>query len=792
MIVSLNWLKDYVDINEEPKEFSEKLTMSGTKVEGFEVLGNDIENVVVGKIIKTEKHPDADKLTICTIDIGKEEPVIIVTGAQNIFEGAYVPAALHNSKLPGGINIKASKLRGVMSYGMLCSIAELNLTTHDCPEAIEDGIYILDDSHAPGTDIKEALMLNDTAVELELTFNRPDCLALTSIARESAAALKTEFKAPKMYKIPEGNEINDYLHVKVENTTLCPRYTAAVVKNVKIGPSPLWLRRRLRTAGVRPINNIVDITNYVMLEYGQPMHAFDYEFLKSKQIIVRNAKEGEKITTLDSVVHELNKDMLCIADGEKPVALAGVMGGENSEINDNTVTVVFESANFDRSSIRRTARALGMRTESSNKFEKGLPAYNTYPALMRALELTEMLGAGEVVSGVIDVLNTDIGERRIPFDIERINALIGINLSSDEAASLLKPLDLIVDGKELIVPPYRYDMEKTADITEEIARLYGFDNIPSTQFSGSIEEGGYTAKQKFRLDAEDRAAAMGFCQVYTYSFISPKAYDMLCIPKDSEKRKSITLLNPLGEENSVMRTTALASVLEVMAYNANRKAENIMLFENATVYEPAEDGMSKERKQLILSFGKCADYDFYSMKGFVESIFDALRVDVSKIYASSDCSFHPGRQATIELNGKAVAVFGQINPVVAENLALPVNTYAAVIELDAIFEERKIEKSFKKLPAFPAIERDLALIANDEVECGTIIATIENAGVKTLESVKVFDVYKGKGVEEGKKSIAFRITFRHSEKTLNDEEADKATQKILKKLSSDLGIELRR
>ncbi len=792
MIISLNWLKDYVDVNTDPKDFSEKLTMSGTKVEGFEVLGEDIQNVVVGKIIKTEKHPDADKLTICTIDIGKEEPVIIVTGAQNIFEGAYVPAALHNSKLPGGINIKASKLRGVMSYGMLCSIAELNLTTHDCPDAIEDGIYILDDSHAPGTDIKEALLLNDTAVELELTFNRPDCLALTSVARESAAALKTEFKAPKIFDAPKGNEINDYISVKVENKELCPRYTAAVVKNVKIGPSPLWLRRRLRTAGVRPINNIVDITNYVMLEYGQPMHAFDYNFLQSKQIIVRNASEGEKITTLDSTVHELSAEMLCIADGEKPVALAGIMGGENSEINENTTTVVFESANFDRSSIRRTARALGMRTESSNKFEKGLPAYNTYPALMRALELTVMLGAGEVVPGVIDVLNTDIGERRIPFDIDRINSLIGINISSEEAAELLKPLELIVDGKELIVPPYRYDMEKTADITEEIARLYGFDNIPATQFSGSIEEGGYTAKQKFRLDAEDRAAAMGFCQVYTYSFISPKEYDKLCIPADSPKRKSITLINPLGEENSVMRTTALSSVLEVMAYNANRKAENIMLFENATVYEPAEDGMSKERKQLVLSFGKCASYDFYTMKGFVESIFEALRVDVKEVFASADHSFHPGRQATITIDGETAAVFGQINPVVAENFALPTDTYAAVIELETLFAARKTEKVFKKLPAFPALERDIALIADDAIECGTIISTIEKSGVKTLESVNVFDVYKGKGVEDGKKSVAFRLTFRHAEKTLNDEEADKAIEKILKKLSSELGIELRR
>lgn len=792
MIISMNWLKDYVDVDVTPKEFSEKLTMSGTKVEGFEVLGDDIQNVVVGKIIKTEKHPDADKLTICTIDIGKEEPVIIVTGAQNIFEGAYVPAALHNSKLPGGINIKASKLRGVMSYGMLCSIAELNLTTHDCPEAVEDGIYILDDSHAPGTDIKEALTLNDTAVELELTFNRPDCLALTSVARESAAALKTEFKAPKMYKAPEGNEINDYLSVKVENTELCPRYTAAVVKNVKIGTSPLWLRRRLRTAGVRPINNIVDITNYVMLEYGQPMHAFDYDFLQSKQIIVRNAAEGEKITTLDSTVHELSTDMLCIADGEKPVALAGVMGGENSEISENTVTVVFESANFDRSNIRRTARALGMRTESSNKFEKGLPAYNTYPALMRALELTVMLGAGEVVPGVIDILNTDIGERRIPFDIDRINSLIGINITSDEAAALLKPLELIVDGKELIIPPYRYDMEKTADITEEIARLYGFDNIPATQFSGSIEEGGYTAKQKFRLSAEDRATAMGFCQVYTYSFISPKAYDKLAIPADDEKRNSIVLLNPLGEENSVMRTTALASVLEVMAYNANRKAENIMLFENATVYQPSEDGMSVDRKQLVLSFGKCAGYDFYTMKGFVESIFETLRVDIDEVYASADASFHPGRQATIKTAGNDVAVFGQINPVVAENFALQTDTYAAVIELDALFNARKTEKAFKKLPAFPALERDIALIADDAIECGAIISAIKKAGVKTLESVNVFDVYKGKGVEDGKKSVAFRLTFRHAEKTLNDEEADKAIEKILKKLSAELGIELRR
>ncbi len=791
MIISLNWLKDYVDIDVSPKEFSEILTMSGTKVEGFKVLGDDIKNVVVGKVLSITRHTNSDHMWICQVDVGEGEPIQIVTGAQNVKEGDYVPVAKHKSFLPGGKKIEAGKLRGEVSRGMLCSIAELDLTTHDCPEAIEDGIYILDDSHAPGTDIKDALMLNDTAVELELTFNRPDCLALTSIGRESAAALKKEYKAPKMYEAPKGNEIDNYISVKVENTKLCPRYTAAVVKNVKIGPSPLWLRRRLRTAGVRPINNIVDITNYVMLEYGQPMHAFDYNFLKSKQIIVRNASEGEEIVTLDSTVHKLTPDMLCIADGEKPVALAGVMGGENSEITEETTTVVFESANFDRSSIRRTARALGMRTESSNKFEKGLPAYNTYPALMRALELTEMLGAGEVVSGVIDVLNTDISERRIPFDIDRINSLIGINLTSDEAASLLKPLELIVDGKELIVPPYRYDMEKTADITEEIARLYGFDNIPATEFSGSIEEGGYTAKQKFRLVADDRAVAMGFCQVYTYSFISPKAYDKLGVADDCCLRNSIKLLNPLGEENSVMRTTALASVLDVVAYNANRKAEEIKLFENATVYKPSEDGMSEERKQLVLAFSKCAGSDFYSMKGYVESVFEALRVDVTDISASKAPYFHPGRQASFFVGENVAATFGQINPTVCENFSLPTDTYAAVIELDVLFDGRNTEKTFKKLPAFPAIERDLALIANDEIECGTIISAIKSSAPSTLEKVSVFDVYKGKGVEEGKKSVAFRLTFRHPEKTLNDEEADKAIEKVLEKLSADWGIKLR-
>ncbi|MBQ4317416.1 MAG: phenylalanine--tRNA ligase subunit beta, partial [Clostridia bacterium] len=529
MEVSLNWLKDYVNLPDDIKNFCDAMTMTGTKVEGYKVLGSDIENVVVGKIMSTEPHPDSDHLIICQLDVGKEEKLQIVTGAQNVKAGDVVPVCLDGAKLPGGKTIKNGKLRGVLSQGMLCSLSELGLTVNDFPYAIEDGIFILEEDCKLGDDIRDVCKINDTVVEFELTFNRPDCLSYMGIAREAATTFGVETKLPNpIVKEVSGEKASDYIKVNVLNKELCPRYTARVVKNVKIGPSPLWLRAKLRAAGVRPINNIVDITNFVMLEYGQPMHAFDYEYIKSREINVRNANEGEEIVTLDGVTRKLTPEMLVIADGSRAVALAGVMGGENSEITDDTVTVVFESANFARENIRKTSKAVGLRTESSAKFEKGLPACNTLPAVDRAAELVNMLGCGDVVEGIIDINNADVSERVVAYDRARINALLGTSISDCEMDKLLSSVELIADGKGgLIVPPYRNDIINTADIAEEVVRLYGFDNIEPTMFKGAADLGGRTPQEAFRYRINDAMAGLGYCESCTYSFVSPKSLDKI-------------------------------------------------------------------------------------------------------------------------------------------------------------------------------------------------------------------------------------------------------------------------
>lgn len=791
MKVSVNWLKDFVDINVDTKTLADVLTATGTKAEGFEELSEGIKNIVVGTILSTDRHPDADRLTVCQIDVGAEEPVQIITAATNVFPGAVVPVCLDGAILADGTKIKKGKLRGLPSNGMLCSIQELGLTINDVPYAVEDGILIIQEECHNGQDIKEALMMTDSTVDFELTFNRPDCLGVIGVARETAASLNTPFKlkAPEYKTSASAGKVEDYISVEVKNTTLCPRYTAAVVKNVKIAPSPLWLRARLRAAGVRPINNIVDITNYVMLEYGQPMHAFDYNYITSKKIVVRNAENGESITTLDGNVHSLNENMLCIADGEKPVALAGVMGGLNSEILDTTETVVFESANFDRSNIRHTSRACALRTESSGRFEKGLPACNTLPALERALELVCLLGCGEIAEGIIDICNADIGERRIPFDPKRINTLLGLSLDRAEMEAMLLPLEMRVEGDCLVVPPFRADMERTADVAEEIARLYGFDKIPSTLYRGAAADGGYSPAQKFRASLKYAAVANGFYEIATYSFISPSAYDRIGLPADDERRNSIKLINPLGEDTSVMRTTALPCMLDAVAYNRNRKAEQIALFECATVYFPTEDGLSKEEKQLVLAMS--GKGDFYDIKGYVEAILDAADVKEYKCASAKECGFHPGVCAVLTKGKKTLGVLGQIHPAVQAEYGLAADTYAAILNVNQLFECAEAKKQFKRLPAFPALTRDLALVMDDEVEAGVVAESIKKAGGKALESIKVFDVYKGVGVAEGKKSVAYSLVFRLADKTMNDADADKAVSNILKVLEAEAGITLR-
>ncbi len=792
MKVSLNWIKDYVDINSPIRDYTEAMTMCGTKVETYENLGDHIQNVVVGKILSKEKHPDSDHLIICQIDVGEEQKLQIVTGAQNIKAGDIVPVCKNGAVLPGGKVIKTGKLRGVVSEGMLCSLGELGLDSHDFPYAEEDGIFILQEDCKLGDDIRDVCMLNDTVVDFELTFNRPDCLAFTAIARESAASLNEKFKytEPVCPVNGDGDSIENYISVQVKDSALCPRYCAKAVKNVKIAPSPLWLRARLRACGVRPINNIVDITNYVMLEYGQPMHAFDHNFITSKNIIVRRSNEGEKITTLDSVERALDPSMLVIADGEKAIALAGVMGGENSEINDQTTTVIFESANFNRENIRHTSRAVGLRTESSRRFEKGLPPYNCMLAINRACELVKELGCGEVVDGVIDVNSANLNPTRVKFDPERINQILGTSISRDEMASLLSRVEIIADGDRVIVPPYRNDIINTADISEEVVRLYGVGNIEATLFECRAVEGKLTQYQKFMRSINEVCIGLGFDEIYTYSFISPKMLDKIRVPENDVRRDTIKITNPLGDDTSVMRTTALPSILDALKHNYNHRIPSCRLFECATLYQKSDDAMSFESKSLAIAFYGAGD--FYDMKGYVEAVMKHLGVQGARIQSDNEnTSYHPGRCAKVLIGDKKVGSFGQIHPLVAAEFELGTDVYTATLDVTKLYGNSVNEKHYEPLPMFPGIERDLALVMPTDTEAQTVIDSIVKFAGKSLCDIKVFDVYMGKGVPEGKKSVAFRLTFRLPDKTMNDAEAEQAVSKILKKLKENCNIELR-
>ncbi|MBR5278399.1 MAG: phenylalanine--tRNA ligase subunit beta [Clostridia bacterium] len=792
MEVSLNWLKDYVNVPDDIKTFCDAMTMSGTKVEGYKVLGADISNVVVGKIMSTEPHPDSDHLIICQVNVGKEENLQIVTGAQNVKAGDIVPVCLDGAHLPGGKVIKNGKLRGVPSQGMLCSLGELGLTVNDFPYAEEDGIFLLQEECDLGDDIRDVCKLNDTIVEFELTFNRPDCLSYLGIVREVAATFgeKANIKTPVVNEVKDGKKASDYISVNVSNTELCPRYTARVVKNVKIGPSPLWLRAKLRAAGVRPINNIVDITNYVMIEYGQPMHAFDYEYIKSNQINVRNAYDGEEIVTLDGVTRKLTAEMLVIADGDRAVALAGVMGGENSEINESTTTVVFESANFARENIRKTSKSVGLRTDSSAKFEKGLPACNTLPAVDRAAELVTLLGCGEVVEGVIDINNADISERTVAYDRAKVNALLGTNISNEEMDKLLAAVELIADGDKLIVPPYRSDIINVADIAEEVVRLYGFDKIEETMFKGAAGLGGRTPREAFRYNINDIMAGLGYCESCTYSFVSPRSLDKINIPEDSELRDFIRIINPLGEDTSVMRTHPLPSMLEVLSRNVNRKVDKCRMSEIMTVYRRNGE-LSNESKTLCFAFTPdCGG--FYNLKADAEALFVRLNISAREYVAvSNDPSFHPGRCADVFVGTKLVGRIGEVHPLVCENYDLPRGVCTAMIYTEPLLKSVKTERGYIPLPVYPAMERDIALICEKSVEVGKLLNDIRSYAGKSLESASVFDVYSGKGVEDGKKSVAVRLVFRLADKTLTDEDADAGVKRILKKLENEQGIVLR-
>ena len=791
MDLSIRWLKDYVDIGDiSMRDFSEAMSMSGSKVEGWTTEFEDVKNVVVGKILSVEPHPDSDHLVICQLDVGQQEPVQIVTGASNVHVGDMVPAALHKSQLPNGVKITKGKLRGVMSNGMMCSIAELNLTKGDFPYAAEDGIFLLQEDCQVGQDIASAIGCNDTCVEFEITPNRPDCLSVLGLAREAAVTFGKELKMHTPQVKGCGGDIHDYLSVEVRNPQLCPRYTAKVVKNVKIGPSPRWMRERLRASGVRPIDNIVDITNYVMLEYGQPMHAFDIEYVKDHKIIVRNAVSGETIQTLDGVDRTLSEDMLVIADSEKASAVAGVMGGEHSGINENTHTVVFESACFKGSSVRITAKKLGMRTESSGRFEKGLDAQNCLPAVMRACELVELLGAGEVVDGVIDVDNTNYQPTRIHLDADWTNRFLGTDIPKEQMVKILTDLQFQMEGDEIIVPSFRSDVEHKADIAEEIARFYGYNNIPTTIAKGS-PEGGYNEYQKFERVVNQNMLAQGMYEIMTYSFVSPKQYDKIRLPKDDPKRQSVVIRNPLGEDTSIMRTNAIPSMMDILSKNYNNRNGAVSLYEIGNEYIPVEgELLPDEVPNLVLGmYGD--DKDFFTLKGVVENLLDTLAIREYDVDAKSDDpTFHPGRCAVLSKDGEEFGIIGEVHPLVCANYGIKTRVYVGKLKLRKLFAMMDTQRSYVPMPKFPASTRDLALLCDDALPVMTMEKAIKAAAGKILEKIELFDVYKGSQIAQGKKSVAFNISMRASDRTLTDEEVNGAMSKILKALE-ELGAQIR-
>ena len=784
MNLSLNWLKEFVDIQGiDPHEFSEAVTMTGSKVESFQVEGEDISKVVVGKVLSIDRHPDADKLVVCQINVGIET-IQIVTGASNLTVGDLVPVALDGSTLPGGVKIKKGKLRGVESFGMMCSLAELNLTVNDFPYAIEDGIFVLQEDCKPGDDIKEILHLNDTVVEFEITPNRPDCLSVIGLAREAAVTFDKPLNLhTPVVKESDGN-INDMLSVEFLDPTDCPRYMNRIVTDIKIEPSPLWLRERLRSSGVRPINNIVDITNYVMLEYGQPMHAFDYRFVKGNKIVVRKADKGEQIVTLDGITRDLTENMLVIANAEGPMAVAGVMGGEYSGIMEDTTTVVFESANFRGPAIRNTSRALALRTDSSAKYEKGLDSENCVPALERACELVELLGAGKVVRGVIDVNNAKREPTKIKLDADWINSFIGINVKKERMVEILTNLGFELNGDMITVPSFRADVEHKADIAEEIARIYGYNNIETTQIRGSAAS-KLTARQMAENNVFNTLIAQGYSEVQTFSFISPKFYDKMLVPQDSELRNSIKILNPLGEDTSIMRTFSLPSMMEVVSTNYASRNLSAKLFEIATEYIPTNEGeLPYEPKKIVIgAYGE--NYDYYDLKGAVEEIIAQLNIKDFDIEASGDIPwFHPGRCAVIKLGDDVLGELGEVHPLAVKNYGMDVKVYAASLDLNTLIKHSNSEKTYHKMPRFPAATRDLGLICDADMPVITIEKTIKKAAGKLLEDIKLFDVYTGAQVLSGKKSVAYNIVLRAADRTLTVEEADNTVNKILKALAA--------
>lgn len=795
MKLNRKWLnEEFVDLSGVPdREFVETMTIAGQKVETYERLDAGLRNVVVGRVVSITRHTNSDHMWVCQIDVGAGEPVQIVTGAQNVHEGDLVPVAQHNSWLPGGVHITKGKLRGEVSNGMLCSLKELGLTLNDFPYAIEDGIWILQEDCKPGDDINTVIGNDDTVVDFEITNNRPDCYSILGLAREAAAA----FNKPMRHHDPvvrggAAGELSELLEVEVPAEDLCRRYTARMVRNVKIAPSPKWLRQRLRANGVRPINNIVDITNYVMLEYGQPMHAFDYRYVGSGKISVRRSEPGETLTTLDGNVRTLTPGMLVIADETKPIGLAGIMGGENSEIMDDTVDVVFESANFNGTSIRQTALALGMRTEASGKFEKNIDPLLTLPAVDRACELVELLGAGEVMDGVIDVLNDIPEPRTIELEPDRINALLGTDISEADMVEYLRRLEIPVEGHEIRVPSWRPDLVGMADIAEEVGRLFGYNNIPTTTFRGAATEGGYTEAMKLENRAGSLCRSLGYSEILTYSFVSPSIFDQIRLPEDSSLRNAMRIQNPLGEDASIMRTVALPSMLAILARNNAYHNDAVKLYELAKVYLPKPGQiLPDEPKHLVLgTYGE--HEDFFKMKGEIEAFLRGMNVPEARYTAEKhDPTFHPGRCARVSVGGVDLGCFGQIHPLVARSYGIDGEIFAAELNFTALLSLQLPEKTYTPLPKYPAVTRDIAVVCDDSVTVAALSDCIRAAGGKLLRSVELFDIYRGKGIASGSKSAAFRLTLRADDRTLTDADSDGVVSAVLAALEKELNAKLR-
>ena len=806
MNTSLSWIKAYVpDLDVTAQEYTDAMTLSGTKVENYEELDADLDKIVVGQIDKIEKHPDADKLIVCQVNIGTES-IQIVTGAPNVHEGDKVPVVLAGgrvagghepgSRVAGGIKIKKGKLRGIESNGMMCSIEELGSSRDMYPDAPENGIYILPQDTEVGADVVKLLGLDDVVFEYEITSNRVDCYSVVGIAREAAATFRKTFCPPQVTPTGNDEDVNDYIKVTVKDTDLCPRYCARVVKNIKIGPSPKWMQRRLASVGIRPINNLVDITNYVMEEYGQPMHAYDLDTIAGHEIIVKRAEEGEKFTTLDGQERQMDPSVLMICDGEKSVGIAGIMGGENSMITDDVKTMLFEAACFDGTNIRKSSKKVGLRTDASGKFEKGLDPNNAQAAIDRACQLVEEMGAGEVVGGMVDVYGKKKEPVRVPFDADEINALLGTDISREDMLSYFRMIDLEYDEKtnEVIAPTFRHDLFRLADLAEEVARFYGYDNIPTTLPKGEATTGKLSFKLRIEEVARNVAEYCGFSQGMTYSFESPKVFDRLLFPVDAPERKAISIMNPLGEDYSIMRTTSLNGMLTSLATNYNRRNKNVRLYELGNIYLPKTlplTELPEERMQFTL--GMYGEGDFFSMKGVVEEFLEKAGLNQKEVYdpKAGKTFLHPGRQANIIYDGAVIGYLGEVHPDVADIYGIGERAYVAVIDMPEVVSRANFDRKYEGIARFPAVTRDISMVMPKEIMVGQVEKVIEDKGGQYLESYALFDLYEGAQIKEGHKSVAYSIVFRAKDRTLEEADVSKAMDAILGALE-EMGIELRK